>query len=130
MIRPNEAKGRRVGAEGQGGKCSGRAGEAEGATAKHGGSEEACHDGLGLNVKISIHFVGAPAPDEADAVTIYPGAEKGHGAAGARGPDGDVGDGVGGVRVGDNGDTNAGRKSGSSNVSTKQGTSFCCPYMR
>ena len=97
--------------------CSGR-GETEGAAAKHGGGE-ACHDGLGLNVKISIHFVGAPAPDEADAVTVGAGAEKGHGAAGARGPDGDVGDGVGRVRMGDNSDANAGRKSGSSNVSER-----------
>ena len=66
-------KAKRVGAEGQGGKCSGR-GETEGAAANYGGSE-ACRDGLDLNVKISIHFIGAPAaPDEADAVTVNAGA--------------------------------------------------------
>lgn len=31
---------------------------------------EALHDGWGLDVKIAVHFIGAPASEERDAVAI------------------------------------------------------------
>ena len=67
-------------------------GQPEGAAAEHGGGD-ASHDRLGLDVKISVKLVGAPAADEADPVPVDSGTEKGHGATR---PGGASGDGAGG----------------------------------
>ena len=57
--------------------------ESEGTAREHLGGE-IVHDRLGLDMQISQHLVGAPAPDEADGVAVDMGAEKGHGARGAK----------------------------------------------
>lgn len=81
-VRPRGPNGRRVGAEGEGGELSRRA-ELEGAAAKHGGGQ-ASHNRLSLHVQVSVHFVGPPAADEANAVAVDACAQERHGAAGPR----------------------------------------------
>ena len=54
--------------------------EEEVATAKHGGGNPG-HDGLRLDVQVAVDLVGAPAPDEADAICANAPAQQGHGAA-------------------------------------------------
>jgi hypothetical protein len=39
------------------------------------------HDGLGLEVEVLEHFIRAPAANEANAIRVNKGAEKGHGPA-------------------------------------------------
>ena len=69
----------------KGGKLLSRR-QAEGASAKHGG-RKAIHDRLCLDVSVSVHFVAAPAADQANDVAVDTGAEEGHGAAGPSGTD-------------------------------------------
>jgi hypothetical protein len=51
---------------------------------KHKASEVA-HDRLGLKMKVTKHFIRAPAADQADNICVDVGKEKGHGATGAKG---------------------------------------------
>ena len=78
------------------GKLTG--GQAKGTATKHGGRKTR-HDGGGLYVEITVHFVGAPTSDEADDVPADAGAKQRHGAASPGGADGDVGRSVGRIRM-------------------------------
>ena len=64
--------------------------EAEHATLEHEGGEIP-HDRLGLKVEVAKHFVGAPAAQKADAVSVDVGAEESHGSCSTQTPGGDVG---------------------------------------
>ena len=52
---------------------------------------EIAHQRLGLDVEIAKHLVGAPATKEPDAIGVNVGAQKGHGASGAKGASRDIG---------------------------------------
>ena len=60
-----------------------------GAAMQHPG-RKITHDRLSLNMQVSQHFIGAPAPDETDAIGIDIGTQEGHGAGGAEGAGRDV----------------------------------------
>lgn len=85
-----------MGANGEGGLL--RGGETEGAAAKH-GCGETVHHRLGLHVQVSVHLVGAPATDKANAVAVDARAQEGHGPAGAGGAGRDIREGIRGIRV-------------------------------
>ena len=64
-----------------------------------------------------IHFVRAPLPDQADPVTVDAHAEEGYGPARAGRTDGNhIADGVGRVRVEEEGDADSGREVGREDV--------------
>ena len=67
------------------------------------------------------NFVGAPAPKEADAITVDTGAEKRHGAAGAGETRRDTGSGVGRIGVQEKRGTNATGQIGCQNVMKRGG---------
>ena len=60
------------------------------AASKHLGSKIS-HDRLGLYMQVSQHLVGAPAPEETNAISIDVCAQECHGAGRSKGAGGDVG---------------------------------------
>ena len=66
----------------KGGSCT--RGEAERAAAKH-GSGDTVHNGLCLDMKVPVHLIGAPAPDETYAVAVNACTKESHGTARAGG---------------------------------------------
>jgi hypothetical protein len=68
----------------------GRGERLAGATTEHGGSD-AGHGRLGLDMQVSVHLIGAPAPDEPDAIAVHTRAKEGHGAARPHGACGEHG---------------------------------------
>ena len=64
-------------------------GEAERTATEH-GRGDAVHNRLCLDMKVPVHLIGAPAPDEAYAVTVNASTQESHGAPGAGGACRDV----------------------------------------
>ncbi|KAI2507088.1 hypothetical protein MHU86_7357 [Fragilaria crotonensis] len=81
--------------------------EAKGTTVKHRGGE-ASHHRLRLYVEVPVHLVRPPPTDQANAITVDPGAQQRHGAARTGGANGDVGKGVCGVGMKNECSSNAG----------------------
>lgn len=56
----------------------------------HHATREVVHDGLRLDMEVSLHFVRAPPTNESDGVMVNVGAEKCHGAGSAKRVSADV----------------------------------------
>ncbi len=63
--------------------------EAEVAAVEHDGGD-AGHNGLALDLKVAVHLVRPPPPNEADAVGVDAATQHGHCPAGPSGASGDI----------------------------------------
>ena len=59
------------------------------AATQHGGGDSR-HDGLRMYMQVAVHFVGVPAPDEANAIRVNAATKHGHGATRPRGAGRDI----------------------------------------